>query len=736
MPTIYISGVHSGPNPSPGLGVARCLREAYPDARLVAVDYSARSTGIHSDIFDDVRIDRPWQELHLPTHFTEIRRLLESGALWIPTLDPEVRWLAGETPGERALHPPSNAIALTAKPAVEAARRLPVSAPESISALRPDSDLHAFCRRHGWRVWLKGPSYEAHAIRDWPSFCRTRQELSEKWRTDDLLLQAHVHGTEESVAFAAYRGRLLGAVRMEKRLKTEQGKTWAGRIEDVPGTFLGPLENLLAGIEWTGGGEIELVRNGAGLHLIDWNPRFPAWIYGAAIAGRNLPGALVAAACGDATVAPSRVVAREFARVVLEVPVRATHPLPPALLPDESFPSIGKYVTGYPTPAPGTRTATQALRAAPAIDEAVLKALGRIRVNELKTPARVFFPEVLKKRLERPKRLMADTERATPRIFFAYSVKTNPDPRIVRAVGGAGLLAEVISPEEARHARRLGFPPDRVIVNGPLAGRVTVPGREPLAAWFADSLSAFKTRLTTGGSAATYLGVRLRPPGIVSRFGVDVSDPKTFENLIGLLNQLPAAQKLALHLHVPSDSAGVLKWWELWESLLVWAETIERTTGRPMSCLDVGGGWSPADFEREFLPRLSEMAASAMQRLPRLEVLVAEPGKALVQPATVLVTTVVEVRRRGGSAAEAVVDASVSALPLARDYPHRILARDGRRWQTLPAGQARILGSACMEHDVLAPDVSLPPRLRAGDRLVFCDAGAYDASMAYRFGRG
>jgi len=740
MPTIYISGVHSGPNPAPGLGVARCLREACPAARLVAVDYSARSSGIHSDLFDDVRIERPWNELDLPTHLTEIRRLLAEEAFWLPTLDPEVHWLAGEKPGERALLPPLAALTVAAKPAVAAARQLPVSVPESISTLRPETELYSFCRRHGWRVWLKGPAYEAHPVRDWPNFCRMRRELSERWRTDDLLLQAHIKGTEESIAFAAYRGKLLDAVRMEKRLKTEQGKTWAGRIEDVPEELLVPLSKLLGEIEWTGGGEIELIRDSAGsLNIIDWNPRFPAWIYGAALAGRNLPAALLAAAGDDGmAAAPPSAVAQEFTRIVLEIPVRSTLSLPAAPLSDESFPPVGKYATMIPAVARSLGVTTKVQHDAPAIDAGVLKALGRVRLDKLRTPARVYLPEVLKNRLEKPKAIMADTEIKTPRILFAYSVKTNPDPRILKAVRSADFLAEVIGPEEARHAQRLGFSADRLVVNGPLAGQVTASSRIRLGAWFADSLEALEKRLTTGRHAADYFGVRVRPPGVVSRFGVDVSDPHTFSRLIDLLKRVPAHQQLALHMHIPSDSAGVLRWWELWESFLVWTETLERATGRPISCLDLGGGWSPDDFDRKLLPHLPEMTLSARRRLPNLEAIIVEPGKALVQPAMVLVTTVVEVRRSTGSdaPAEIVVDASLSDLPLARDYPHRILVRDGRRWRALTAGQGRILGSACMEHDVIAAGVHLPARLRPGDRVVFCDAGAYDASMAYSFARG
>jgi diaminopimelate decarboxylase len=114
-----------------------------------------------------------------------------------------------------------------------------------------------------------------------------------------------------------------------------------------------------------------------------------------------------------------------------------------------------------------------------------------------------------------------------------------------------------------------------------------------------------------------------------------------------------------------------------------------------------------------------------------------EPGKAMAQPTMALVTTVLEVRRRPDGGSEAVVDAAISDLPMAPYYPHRVYGRGaGGGWRVLVGGEDRLLGRICMETDILATDVALPDGLEPGDRLVIGDAGAYDASMAYNFGRG
>ena len=46
------------------------------------------------------------------------------------------------------------------------------------------------------------------------------------------------------------------------------------------------------------------------------------------------------------------------------------------------------------------------------------------------------------------------------------------------------------------------------------------------------------------------------------------------------------------------------------------------------------------------------------------------------------------------------------------------------------------MGRLCMEHDIVATKVGLPEGTKAGDLLIFCDAGGYDRSMSYVFGRG
>jgi diaminopimelate decarboxylase len=348
---IYVSGLYSGTNPQPGVGIARSLRQAYPEAELIGVEYSNRCSGIHWHEFDDIWLQRPWDEINFEKHARDVRETLDSGALWISSIDLEIIWFADVFPTghPNLLTPPRHALKNTSKPASAVEGLMPVQVPPFVTTDLTDWELHAFCRKHDWKVWLKGPYYEAFRTPTWAAFQDARAGLSRAWATQTLFLQSHVNGYEESICFSAYRGELIKAVWMKKRDLTELNKTWAGDVSEVPAEFAEPLREMVRALKWTGGAELEMVRDATDkLWLLEVNPRFPAWIHGSTITGHNLPAALVEAASGIKA-KPTRAQGAEFTRVVLEIPVKPEFPLSP--LPEPLARGLGhslKHPSGLP----------------------------------------------------------------------------------------------------------------------------------------------------------------------------------------------------------------------------------------------------------------------------------------------------------------------------------------------------------------------------------------------------
>ena len=242
----------------------------------------------------------------------------------IPCDDEEIRWLAGQVRNNaRVLMPSDRCLRTIRKPARAVARLLQVRSPASILIPASQVRLEAFFKKCGAQVWLKGRIADAQlaglqAIRSNDALCGDTS-LS---RGKGSLLQAHVDGTLESLAFAAYEGRFLNGVWMRKLGVTSKGKAWSGAVAELSSVWRLTLQTLVRELSWHGGGAFEFVRDSqAQLWLIDINPRFPAWIHGATLCGINLPAALLSAATGRrAYKGPGGC--HEFSRVVVEVAVR------------------------------------------------------------------------------------------------------------------------------------------------------------------------------------------------------------------------------------------------------------------------------------------------------------------------------------------------------------------------------------------------------------------------------
>lgn len=734
---VYCSGLYSGPNPSPGVGVARSIRAAHPKIRIIGVDYSSGSTGLSHPVFDDLWIQRPWEELDLARYGGRIKDLLQDGDCWISGLDLECGWLADTLPSVPGrLSPPTSALEAVRKPAIKTARELSLGTPHSIAMTCSDEEITEFCAHHGWKVWLKGPWYQALPVTSWPKLLQVRRQLEETWPGEPLHLQAHVPGNEESVVFAAHEGELLGSRHMKKLQLTEEGKTWAGRIGETEAEMPGLEEKLAAmlrRLSWTGGGELELVRGEVDqAWLLECNPRFPAWVFGITLAGLNLPGELVSAVSGEIP-RPNPATANEFVRIVTEVPLNSIYSLtPPAprALPD----SGGKHPSGMPQLA--RRLAKGKVRNADefAVPTQLARALKRLP-SRLETPSRLDLPEQFTARAAEARTAAENGSDALCRIELAYSIKTQPTASTLQIARKHRFLAEAISGEEATLALELGYQPQQLILNGPAKHWPTLP--KCALAVFADSadeLGRLVDHINAGSLRARYVGVRFRPPGSDSRFGSALDQVGDLARLVETTRRLPPEQAVAVHFHQAYSEIGKEHWDRNFEAVLIAAAALGRYSDRTVSMLDLGGGWTPPGFDL-VLGELAALRQRARDRLPDLRSIILEPGKALMQPSQALITRVLALRRRENGV-DAVVDASIGELPQSWVFPHPVYRRERSDWMQLGRGSDRLLGRLCMEADILREDIALPSSLAVEDTLVIGEAGGYDSSMAYDFGRG
>ena len=373
----------------------------------------------------------------------------------------------------------------------------------------------------------------------------------------------------------------------------------------------------------------------------------------------------------------------------------------------------------------------------------LLKDVGAVlRSSATETPRRFFLPTYTASAFKETADRLGKLKRgSSPDLVLAYSIKTSPAPELLGLALARGMWAEAIAQTEVTHAVGLGFPSEHIVLNGPGKWWPASSKVPRYGAIFCDSLQELKTLhplVMSGEVRAEILGIRLRPATVNSRFGIALHDPETFRRVIDILDSWPRGQQIGFHFHIASSMVGVRTWHALAGNFLAAVGLLcDRKRHRAVT-LSFGGGWHPddwPDFLRGEFPRL---VAACRKRLPMVRRIILEPGKALSQRSMCLLTRVLEVRRSPGQT-ELVIDGSIAELPDILSHPHRVVSLNASGTPIVWAqgqGRDRILGRLCMEFDILSDGIQVPSSIREGTRIAYLDAGAYDASMAYGFGRG
>jgi carbamoyl-phosphate synthase large subunit len=303
--TIAVTGLNATDNPAPGVGVLRALQTARPQDRLIGLGYDALDPGIYTrDLVSDVFL-LPYPSQGLAPLLARIEYVHSRTPLdvIIPTLDSELPAFIEAVPQLRQLGiatflPTREQLDLRSKMQLAVlGARAGISVPAT-AVITTAAELAHVHFRVPYPFFVKGVFYGATLARDLPSAEAAFHKFAAEWGLP-IIVQTAVPGDEINVvALGDGEGGLVGAVAMKKLLITDKGKGWAGvTIRDE--ALIRLTQQFMAATSWRGGCELELIRDrSGGYHLIEINPRFPAWVYLSAAAGINLPLHLVDLACG------------------------------------------------------------------------------------------------------------------------------------------------------------------------------------------------------------------------------------------------------------------------------------------------------------------------------------------------------------------------------------------------------------------------------------------------------
>jgi len=301
--TIAITGMNADHcNPAPGLAVARCLRDALQhNIRIIGLGYDALDPGLYLPGYCDASYLIPYPSSGEEALFDRLKSVNEVEHIdaIIPCLDAELTAMIRLQPrltelGIRSYLPSAEQLKVRNKDRLsELADKAGIRYPR-VQAITNASFFRS-CQNDGWQypMVVKGQFYDAKVIGNAEEGIAAFRHIAAQWGLP-ILVQTFIQGEECNLtAIGDGDGNMLGAVMMKKRALTTSGKAWAG-ISTYDDHLHELAAALVAQLNWRGPLEIEVMRDKKGVyHLIEINPRFPAWIYLSSGVGRNLPAVLL-----------------------------------------------------------------------------------------------------------------------------------------------------------------------------------------------------------------------------------------------------------------------------------------------------------------------------------------------------------------------------------------------------------------------------------------------------------
>lgn len=293
---VGISGINTTDNPGPGVAVARSLKESGIAATCIGLGYDANDPGHYLRFAIDNSFLLPfpskgWGEFS--ARLKEIKAQTGMEAI-IPCLDAELPLYLKyrdelEALGLKTLLPTEKQFALRSKDNLAAfAEQIGCSYPKTTLAHSIDELYKTLYNTPEFPVVIKGKYYKAYKVYNISSAIEKATEITAEWGFP-ILAQSYIEGPEINlIGLGDGKGGLCGCVSIKKQTRTDLGKVWTA-ITIGDEQLLTLAKKFCEVSSWQGPFELEAMRVGREIFLIEINPRFPAWVYFATAVGVNLP---------------------------------------------------------------------------------------------------------------------------------------------------------------------------------------------------------------------------------------------------------------------------------------------------------------------------------------------------------------------------------------------------------------------------------------------------------------
>ncbi len=320
---------------------------------------------------------------------------------------------------------------------------------------------------------------------------------------------------------------------------------------------------------------------------------------------------------------------------------------------------------------------------------------------------------------------------------WAYAMKANWHPQILRRLYAGGLMLECVSRGELEHAFASvpGLTADRVLFTPNFAPRseyefglakgvhVTLDNLYPLKMW----PELFKNkeiflRIDPGFGRGHHHHVRTA--GNYAKFGVPIGEADELAALV----QHAGARVVGLHAHRGSGIFDANNWLETGHLLATLARRFPQ-----VRVVDLGGGIGVPEQAAQAeidLAALNAGVAKLKVAFPGIQFWM-EPGRFLVAKAGVLVAVVTQLKGKGDQQYVGMATGMNSLIRPALYGAHHDIRNLTRLDEPL-SQRVNVVGPICESADVLGTDRWLPPTVE-GDVLLIGTCGAYGYAMASNY---
>ena len=288
---IAVSGLNNTDNPAPGIPVVKSLRSEH---ELFGLSYDPNEPGNYMGLTQkNYLMPYPSQGIEETIERLEYIKADSGIEALIPNLDAELPLYIKyqkriEGMGIKLCLPSLENFELRNKNRLgELSDMLKIDYPitqevNSVTELQDTIDQMRF------PLMIKGNYYKAYKAYNLGSAIDYFYKISNEWGFP-ILVQEVVEGEELNlVGVGDGKGTLCGAVTIKKLSTTEIGKIWTG-ITIRNDAFMEVAKAFVRSTRWKGPFELECIVNQQKIHMIEINPRFPAWVYFATEIGVNLP---------------------------------------------------------------------------------------------------------------------------------------------------------------------------------------------------------------------------------------------------------------------------------------------------------------------------------------------------------------------------------------------------------------------------------------------------------------